>query len=142
MLPQNAISLIPQKPPFVMVEELVYADDLVARCSFVVKEDNVLVAGGLFQEGGLLENMAQTTAAHAGYMALVQNKPVLPGFIAAVKDLEIYKLPETGDRLITEISISELVMNFTIVQASVMCDELPVASCELRISIGEEAESA
>lgn len=138
MFPQDAALLIPQQQPFVMVDELVYADELVARCTFVVKADNPLVSDGLFQEGGLLENMAQTAAAHAGYIALSQNKPVLPGFIASVKDLEIYRLPAIGDRLITEISIGEHMMGFTIVHGAVRCDEIPVASCELRIRISDE----
>src|ERR1700676_785962 len=66
---ENIIPLIPQKPPFVMVGKLLYIDETNTRSSFRITNDNVFVKDNLFQEAGLLENIAQTAALRAGYLA-------------------------------------------------------------------------
>jgi predicted hotdog family 3-hydroxylacyl-ACP dehydratase len=138
MLPQSAILLIPQKTPFVMVDELLYADKNTARCSFIINEDNPLVIDGIFQEGGLLENIAQTAAAQAGYKALTQNKPVAAGFIGAVKDFEVFALPKTGDELLTEITVEDQVFDITVITGKVWHGDKLLASCEMKIFIQQD----
>jgi len=134
----DIIVLIPQKPPFVMVDKLLYADATTARSSFTIEEDNVLVRDGIFQEAGLMENMAQTAALQAGFIASVQNTSVETGFIAAVKDLEILNLPSVGDELITEIGIENQVFNMTVISGNVWNDGQLIASCEMKLFIGEK----
>ncbi|OKS88902.1 3-hydroxyacyl-ACP dehydratase [Mucilaginibacter polytrichastri] len=135
MLPQSAIPLIPQKAPFVMVDQLLFADETTARCSFIIKADNPLISDGLFQESGLLENIAQTAAAHAGYRAIAENKPVAAGFIGAVKDLEVFALPKTGDELLTEITVEDQVFEVTVISGKVWCNDQMLASCEMKIFV-------
>src|SRR5450759_4952140 len=100
MLPmENILTLIPQRAPFVMVDELLCSDGNSIQTRFRVKEGNVLVMNGEFSEGGLLENIAQTAAAGAGYMSIKEKKPVSAGYIGAVKNLEIFDLPKINDEL-------------------------------------------
>src|SRR6185437_8272913 len=101
----DIIQLIPQKPPFVMVSRLLYADAVITRSGFVINEDNVFVKDGIFQEAGLMENIAQTAALQAGYMAQAKNEPVETGYIGAIKDFEVFTLPVVGDEIATEITI-------------------------------------
>lgn len=138
MLPQSVISLIPQKAPFVMVDQLLYADENTAKCSFVIKEDNPLVDNGIFTEGGLLENIAQTAAAQAGYKALAENKPVAAGFIGSVKDFEVFALPKIGDELMTEITIEDQVFDVTVISGKVWHSDKLLASCEMKIFIQQD----
>lgn len=133
MLPQSALPLIPQKAPFVMVDELLFADDTIAKCSFTIPADNPLVDKGSFTEGGLLENMAQTAAARAGYKAQAENKPVAKGFIGAVKDFKVFALPKVGDELLTEIYIENQIFDVTVVTGKVWCNGQLLASCEMKI---------
>ena len=44
----------------------------------------MLVSNGEFSEAGLMENIAQTAAARAGYIAVMENKPVAIGYIMSV----------------------------------------------------------
>lgn len=132
----DILSLIPQQPPFVMVGELLYADETVSRTSFTVTADNVMVSNGFFTEGGLLENMAQTAAAGAGYATISQNKPVEAGYIGAVKNLVIHHLPAVSDVLETEVMFKEQVFNVTLVTATVSSKGKPIAGCEMKIFIG------
>lgn len=140
MLQQNNItSLIPQQQPFVMVDELLYADDNISRTSFTVKKDNVMVDGGFFTEAGLMENMAQTAAAGAGYAATQTGKPVEAGYIAAVKNFEVLTLPAVNDVLLTEAVFKDQVFNVTMVTCTVKCNNNLVATCEMKIFTGSAA---
>lgn len=134
---EDIVSLIPQKPPFVMVGKLLYADDEMTRTSFTVATDNVLSENGFFTEAGLVENIAQTAAAGAGFKALKENEPVRAGFIGAVNNLEIFDLPKTGDELQTEVRIKDRVFNVIIVSGTVRCGDKLLAQCEMKIFITE-----
>jgi predicted hotdog family 3-hydroxylacyl-ACP dehydratase len=136
ILEEDILPLIPQRPPFVMVGQLLYSDDSITRTAFRVTEENIFVENGRFREPGLMENIAQTAAARAGYMARMANLPVQVGYIGAVKNLEIAAdLPMTGDELITEITIKDQVFDVTIISGKVWCKETIVAQCEMKIFI-------
>ncbi|HEY6436242.1 MAG TPA: hypothetical protein VIY47_06605, partial [Ignavibacteriaceae bacterium] len=92
---------------------------------------------GEFKEPGLLENIAQTAAAKAGYISRKENKPVLVGYIGAVKNLEIFSLPKTGDELITEISIENQIFDVTIASGRISCNETVLAQCNIKIYINQ-----
>jgi predicted hotdog family 3-hydroxylacyl-ACP dehydratase len=132
---QDILSLIPQKPPFVMVDELLFSDDNLTKTSFKVTADNVFVINNEFSEAGLMENMAQTAAAGSGNMARIENRPVATGYIGQVKNLEIFDLPKTGDELITEVRMEVQVFDAGIVSGKVWCNEVVVAQCEMKIFI-------
>jgi len=134
----DILALIPQKPPFVMVGKLLYTDDTVTRSSFVIGADNVFVRNNLFQEAGLLENIAQTAALRAGYIAHAENKPVAIGYIGAVKNLDIFNLPKVSDEIITEVTIETKVMDITVLTGRVRHNEALLAQCEMRVLMKKE----
>ncbi|MGY3212717.1 3-hydroxyacyl-ACP dehydratase [Mucilaginibacter sp. HD30] len=133
----DILSLIPQKPPFVMVDELIYSDDNITHTKFVVPVDNVFVINGEFSEAGLMENMAQTAAAGSGNMARIENRPVSTGYIGQVKNLEIFELPKVGDELLTEIKIEIQVFDAGIVSGKVWREDKLLAQCEMKIFINQ-----
>ena len=97
--------LLPQKAPFVMVDELLHADDATARTRFRITADNPMVDRGHLTEGGLLENIAQTVAAGAGFIAAREGKTVSPGHIVAVSRFSITALPVLGEELVTDTEV-------------------------------------
>lgn len=125
--------LIPQRPPFVMVGELLFADDTIARTRFIVDAANPLVHRGRFTAGGLLENIAQTVAAGAGYMALRSGHPVVPGHIVSVSRFTIGLFPLSGDVLLTETTIRTRIADIIVISGQVFCDEVEIAACEMKI---------
>ena len=133
----SILSLIPQKPPFVMVDELLFSDDNITRTSFKIVPGNVFVINGEFSEAGLMENMAQTAAAGSGNMARIENRPVVTGYIGQVKNLEIFDLPKVGDELLTEVKIEVQVFDAGIVSGKVWCNEVLIAQCEMKIFINQ-----
>jgi predicted hotdog family 3-hydroxylacyl-ACP dehydratase len=129
----NILSLIPQQPPFVMIDQLVHSDETLTRCRFTVKADNVLTINNRFTEAGLLENIAQTAAARAGYIAQSENKPVQAGYIGSVKNMVVFELPLVDDELITEIKIEDRVFDVTMISGKVWRNEQLLAQCEMKI---------
>ena len=134
----DILQFISQRPPFVMVEKLLSVNGNSARSSFCIKENNVFVKNKLFQEGGLLENMAQTAALGIGYMAMKEDKPITVGYIGAVKDLEIYNLPEVNDELITETTVENKIFNAIVISGRVWHNENLLAQCEMKVFMKDE----
>jgi predicted hotdog family 3-hydroxylacyl-ACP dehydratase len=135
---EDIIPLIPQKPPFVMVSKLLYSDETITRSSFYILADNVFVKDGLFQEAGLLENIAQTAALRNGYhQAAKDNRPVTVGYIGAVKDFEVFSLPKVGDELITEVTIGNQIMDVTVILGKVWHKDNLLAQCEMKLFISK-----
>lgn len=131
----DILEYIPQRPPVVMIDRIVDISEKKVVCRFEVKNGNLFVADGRFLEPGIIENMAQTIAAGAGYRAKERNEKVKLGYIAAIKNLNIYMLPSVGDVLNTRVLIVNEVFSVTIVQAEVICGSTKIADCEMRIFI-------
>jgi predicted hotdog family 3-hydroxylacyl-ACP dehydratase len=132
---QDIVSLIPQRPPFVMIDEIVYSDENSTRSSFVVKASNIFVANNVLQEPGLVENIAQTAAARAGYTAKQENKPVRLGYIGAIKNLQVNSLPAVNETITTEITIVHQVFDVSVISGKIICNNIVLAQCEMKIFI-------
>lgn len=116
--PQRIIELIPQKPPFVMVDSLFEYTELTGKTGFMIPGDNLLVENGCFSEAGLIEHMAQSMSLHRGYQGFIagQGKPKR-GYIGAIKSIEIKMLPKVNTKLLTNVVILKEIMGVTIVEA-------------------------
>lgn len=132
---ENISSLVPQRSPFLMIDTLLSADDHGAVSAFEIKDDNVLLSGNRLSAPGLVENMAQTAAAHAGYAAIQSGNQVQVGFIGAINDLEITGFPGIGETIETTIEIKTQVFNVTIIHGESRLNGLPIASCDMKIFI-------
>lgn len=139
MMQAEIIAYIPQRYPFVMVDEVVQADEKLSKTTFLVNEGHLFVEDGCFTEPGLVENMAQTAAAGTGYRYQMIGETVPIGFIGALKNLKVHKLPVIGDVLETEIEILHKVLSVYVVEARVSVGGELVASCEMKIF--EQTES-
>ena len=133
----NIQSLIPQRPPFVMIDKLVSFSETETSTAFTIKADNIFVENGIFKEPGLVENIAQTAAARAGYVSKTENKPVLVGYIGAVNNLKIFSLPKTGNELITEIIIENQIFDVTLISGKITCNDEIIAECKMKIFINK-----
>ena len=131
----NVVSLLPQRAPFVMIDKLLSSDETITTTGFSITEDNIFVEKGVFKEPGLVENIAQTAAARAGYLSQIENKPVMVGYIAAINNLEVFALPKTGDELVTEITVGNQIFAVSLIHGKITCNEQVVAQCSMKIFI-------
>jgi 3-hydroxyacyl-[acyl-carrier-protein] dehydratase len=129
---------IPQRPPFVMIGDVVRADEKITQTTFTIPEDNIFVTNGYFTESGLIENMAQTAAASTGYKANKEGKPAPVGYIAALKSMKVLELPKANDTITTEITFVQVLMNFNLVHGKVMIGDREIANCEFKIFLSPD----
>lgn len=127
--------LIPQRRPFVMIDRLMECDEDGCRTDFTVREDNPFVLDGVFREGGIVENVAQSCAAYNGWPHWLNNEPVRPGALGAVRDFTFHRLPSVGDYLITEISIISSAFNLILLHSKVRCGETLIAEGEMKLCV-------
>jgi predicted hotdog family 3-hydroxylacyl-ACP dehydratase len=134
----DLLALIPQKPPFVMISELVNANEKKCTTKFKILDENVLCDNGILNPSGLIENIAQSCAAHKGYECIVQNQTVPVGFIGEVRDFTYSKLPKAGDIITTEITIENQIFDVTLISGKVFHDKTEIASCAMKIFVRKE----
>mgnify|MGYP003946994657 FL=1 len=108
---------------------------------FGIRTDNIFVVDGVLREPGLVENIAQTAAARAGYISKTENKPVMVGYIAAINNLQVFALPRTGDELITEITIENQIFAVSLITGKITCNDQLIAQCSMKIFINQNKNS-
>lgn len=118
-----------------MVDALVECNEAGSCTTFLVTADNILVNDGKLTEAGLTENIAQTAAAGTGYKHQLLKEAVPVGYIGAIKNLEVFDLPDVGDTLETTVSIQNKVFDVTIIAGTVKCNGKLIAQCEMKIFI-------
>ncbi|MCG8697928.1 MAG: hydroxymyristoyl-ACP dehydratase [Bacteroidales bacterium] len=134
---RDILEYIPQRPPFVMVDKIIDSEEDSLTTQFKIIPSNYFYKRNNFQAPGLVENMAQTAAAYAGYQAIEKNERVRKGFIGSVKGLEINGLPVEGDVLQSQVKVISQLMNATVVEAKVSCNGNDIAKCQLNIFLEE-----
>ncbi len=133
MILDTVINYIPQRAPFVLISELLHANDTITESRFVIPHDHILVEEGVLTEAGLTENMAQTAAAGTGFLAQQNNTPVPVGYIGAVSNLRISELPPAGTAIVTRVTVKHTVLNASVITAEVFYNEECIASCDMKI---------
>ncbi len=129
---------IPQRPPIVMIGKLHSVADKKTTTSLLIREDNIFCDNGFLREPGLIENMAQTAAAGAGYLSKHEQKEPAVGYIGGIRNLQIYRYPPIGSEIITEVSVTYEVLDATVVTGKIFLKEQLIAECELKIFILKE----
>ena len=156
----NVLELLPQRPPFIMVDRLVYYEPHTARTVFTVRGDNMFCMNGVVEEALLVENIAQTCAARTGFKQLLENTPrhceaspqrwgsnpvshiintlrsPLPikiGVIAMIQSMDIGRRPLVGETLETTMVIEEEVFSTTLVSSEVKVGDETIASCRMKL---------
>lgn len=134
----NVLKLLPQRPPFVMVDKLIYFDQHETITSFTVDQNNIFVENEIFTSSGLIENIAQTCAVRMGYInQYIYKENVKLGFIGSIKNLEILKFPKVGDVLTTSIKIIEEVFQMTLVLACIKINDETIVTSEMKIALSD-----
>ena len=121
-----------------MIDKLEYCDREITITNLKVQSKNIFCDNGIFSESGLIENIAQSCAARMGYINKYINKESIHlGFIGAIRNMEILRLPKTDECMITEINVLEEIFQMILVKATVKANDELIASCEMKISISE-----
>ncbi len=133
--PIDALSLIPQRKPIVLIDKLLFSDEQRSVTSFSVSDDCVFVTDGELSAAGLMENIAQTCAARIGFV--YWNRPLRIGVVGALKNFTVTRLPHAGETLTTTIRKVLFVEPALVVNAVTRIGEEVVAEGEMKVFLTE-----
>ncbi|MBR2370365.1 MAG: hydroxymyristoyl-ACP dehydratase [Paludibacteraceae bacterium] len=134
---EEIFELIPQRAPIVMVDTLYEADDVSGKTGLTISEDNIFCRDNHMQEPGLIEHIAQSAAAFAGYKTFKDGLPPKLGFIGEIKKCKINTLPKAGERLTTNLKVLGEAAGITLVSAETFVSDTLIVSCQMKIFIQE-----
>ena len=135
---EGLYKLIPQRNPIVMVDTFFCADEESAETGFHVQAGNLFCEEGILREPGMIEHVAQSAAAFAGYAPYTKGETPKLGFIGEVKKFKIVRLPKVGEFLHTNLRILGEVAGVTLISAETKSGEEVLATCQMKIFIKED----
>ena len=134
----DVLELLPQRPPFVMIDKLTHFDEILTTTIFEVQADGLFVEGDILNPCALVENIAQTCAARMGYInCYIYRKNVKLGFIGSIKNLSVLRPVKVGEVLTTSIEVIEEVMQLTLVKATIKIGREVVVTAEMKIALSD-----
>ena len=128
-------SLIPQRDPIIMIDEIINHSDEETTTALTILKTNIFVEANNFQSSGMIEHIAQSSAARMGMQTAALGKKPLLGYIASVKNLSIHRLPEVGETLNTEIIVTNQINNIVVLKGETKVKGTLVSRCELKVFI-------
>jgi predicted hotdog family 3-hydroxylacyl-ACP dehydratase len=126
---------LPQRPPMVLIDDLLEASETHALTRLQVRFDNVFINKGHLSEPGMIENIAQTAAAQVGYQCISKKTPVPMGYIAAIKNLRIFRMPHQNSVITTSVRITNQVLDITVAEGKIELEGIVCCTCEIRIFV-------
>lgn len=130
--------IIPQRPPFVMIDRITDFSEEKVTTELLVKPDNIFVEEGKLLPAGMVENIAQTCAARIGYIAWLKGLPIQIGLIGAVKTFNLVAQPQANDTLVTTITVIGEAFGMLLVEAEVSINGQTMATSEVKIALTDE----
>ena len=141
--PLPAASLLPQRPPMLLLGNLLSCTALEG------KADARIDAGNLFRlpddtihGAALFELMAQGYAAVHGYQNTLAGKPVSIGYLAGITSAAVRGVARVGDLLLITVRQTASVPPFVRAHALIERDGETVAEGELTLFVPPAAEGA
>ena len=132
---ENITEIIPQKAPFVMIDNLISADENGFKSSFQVRNDNIFFKDEKLQEPALIENIAQTVAAGFGYVDRQAGGEPKIGFIGAISKLKVHTLPTLNSEITTIVKHLYQFENVYLVKGENFCENQLLVECEMKIVV-------
>lgn len=137
---ENIKLLIPQREPFIMVDEIEAADDTHAVSAFYVRTGNYfLLPDGTMAETGVMEHVAQSCSALKGLITICHPEersaggkaPI--GLIGEVKHFECQRRPRHGETITTTIAFTLVFGQVTLAEGTCRVGDEQIAKIKLKI---------
>lgn len=129
--------LIPQRHPMMMVDEFEATSEQSATTMLTIRSDNYfLLPGQELSETGLIEHIAQSASALAGYQALsreAKNPPV--GLIGEIKHYTCHRRVRVGEVVHTTVNFGFTFGAATLTKGECRIDDELIAEADMKIFI-------
>jgi len=130
--------LLPQKKPFVMVSHLLdYSSDVITT-GMVIDKENLFIEDGCFNESGMIENIAQTTALHTGYDFYLRKEKAPIGYIGTISNVVVMRLPKLNEEITTKVEIIKEFMGVTMIHGSIYRGEELLMTAKMKTFLADQ----
>ena len=133
VLKENIESFIPQRAPFIMIDNLVDATMDVFFTNFKILPDNIFVENGRLREFALIENIAQSCSVGIAVTRFEKGKNI-DGYIGSLSKLKLYALPKIFDIINTRIHLLAQLNNMYLLKGENFVDGKLLLECELKLA--------
>ena len=124
---------IPQRAPFVMIDNLIEATPEKFVSDFIITPDNLFLEDGILREFALIENISQTGAAGLAMLNSHNLKQPVNGFIGAISKLKVYELPRVHDTIRTLVIPMAQLGEMYLLKAVTSLGEKKLLECEIKL---------
>lgn len=128
--PLDPRALVPHRPPALLLERVLAADEAGAAAELLVRE-GPWVRGGALAPEALVEALAQTAAAFAGAQA---NREPRAGLLAGFSRFEFPTPARPGDRVRLEVRLEKVLGELAAFEGRASVEGRLVARGELRVA--------
>ncbi len=129
----DATTLLPHRPPMLMLDRLVEAGPGTAVAEASLKEGQLGVEGGRILEPALVECLAQTVAAREALEAADGGRPDVPGMLVGIAGFRVTRCPSVGERLTLRTREEKRLGPLILVTGEVFVGDERVASGQLKL---------
>jgi 3-hydroxymyristoyl/3-hydroxydecanoyl-(acyl carrier protein) dehydratase len=131
---KDILQYIPQRAPFIMIDNLIDVNDSAYSSSFKINKDNIFLNDGLFKPYGLIENIGQTAAAGIAYDSKEELNCPTEGYLGCVSKLTIHNEVGVGEELLTITSKINEIGDLVLISGKTYASGKLLIECNLHIS--------
>lgn len=124
---------IPQRVPFIMIDNLVEVSEKTFKTDFRILPDNIFVENGILREFALIENIAQSSSAGLAIIKTSSAKKNADGFIGGISKLKLYDLPKVNDTIFTIVNIIAKLENMFLLKGENYLNGKKIVECEIQL---------
>ena len=135
IIPKEEIqNYIPQRPPFIMVDNLIEASVERFKTDFRILPGNIFLDANELREFALIENIAQSSSAGLAISKRIKEYSKPDGYLGAISKLKLYGLPALGDTIYTVIEVLAQFENMFLVKGVNYLDNRVLMECEMKLA--------
>ena len=126
-------SFLPQRAPFIMVDNLIEATSNTFETDFEVLPGNIFLEEGVLREFALIENIAQSSAVGLGFLNMSSHKIQIDGFIGGISKLKVHDLPKVNDKIYTVVTRIHQLDNMYLLRGENFVNGKKLVECEVKL---------
>lgn len=124
---------IPQRAPFIMIDNLVEATPKRFITDFRILPDNIFVENGVLREFALIENIAQSCSAGLAIVKKSAGNKTVEGFIGGISKLKLYDLPGVNNTILTVVILMAEIENLFLLKGENFLNGRKLLECEIKL---------
>ncbi|MBW2187688.1 MAG: hypothetical protein JRG71_15285 [Deltaproteobacteria bacterium] len=133
-LPLSALTLLPHRPPMILVDQLVEFEVGQGRVSATIGANDLFVGpDGTLETVALIELVAQSYATMKGYDDLINQRSVQRGFLVGSRTFNVLRCPRVGESLMIDITTTAELDSFSVIDGVIRVGDEVIAQGSVKL---------